>query len=266
MEPPALASSISWSNNWSISRPTIINLGQVQYRLCETSYNLEGFVLIECINLHEATTTWKPWRIFPAAYKTLLPRILHRLEIFCDVYDAIKDNKPYQRAHADAFKVLRLYIVHTERTLERIWEEVYNAAGARKMTSQWRSPTFNGWLLVEHDVRSHIIVPSEEFARSTGVSWPDLLKRDPLAYDWEAFDAQCPAWQRSVPEHLDSDEAVREVLAWCEPQVKKLVEHSDAIAASPNKRKSEAALKKNIKLEDISVKRPPSRQSSPKKL
>lgn len=172
MESPAIPCPISWSNNWQISRPYILNLSQVQYRLSSVpNQSPEDFILIECINLHETTSSWKPWRLFPETYKTLLPRILHRLEIFCDVYDAIKDNKPYQRAHADAFKVLKLYIVHTERTLERIWEEVYQEAGASQLTPDWRSPTYDGWLLVEHDVGSHI-----------GTAWPDLVKKDPLAY------------------------------------------------------------------------------------
>ena len=86
------------------------------------------------------------WRKLPATYENALRRALYKLELLklavvCTNFDRIY------------YLIVSKYLVYMDNTLDHIWKEAELAVNSDEMSSNWRSPTLDRWILIECNVQ-----------------------------------------------------------------------------------------------------------------
>jgi len=170
------AAEIPWSTG-IISRTKLNNICQIKFRIerpPEEDYHKLIYIMAQNMLATKPEEKSYFWRKFPWKYKKLMHRTLFRLEI-------LKEAALHTESPPKHLQSARENLVHLDRTLDKVWEEAYDAQYTNgTMGPLWRSTYLDQWLAVEFAIQRHAPIDINTFKeKDTGNA--ALLQADPFS-------------------------------------------------------------------------------------
>jgi hypothetical protein len=132
-----------------LSKTKIDEIIQIEYILKSPhDYSSDDVIALNTL-LPRSDSNPYHWVYMPVTYHDFLKRIFYRLELV--KLAALHSGK--NKIHIEE---TRLYLSYLDATLDQIWDENAKADRDHCLTKDWRSPTFDQWLAIEHKLRLHM--------------------------------------------------------------------------------------------------------------